>query len=99
HDRRDPLPPGQGEMHVVAVKMNQVELVTAAEYRLHHQKVVRQRIDTFSEPEGVIRSGDQPGTGGGVTTRKESDIVTQVYQCLGEKRDHPFGPAISTRGH
>src|SRR5271155_2876303 len=84
-------------MNVVDMRVNQVEVRRLAEYVLHHQDVMRQRIFTlWIEPQGGGTSRHQTRCGDGITAGEQSDIMPQANELFGEPGHNSFSATVQT---
>jgi len=97
-DVRYRIPPAQWKMHVLDMKMDDVELCRALEDMFQHNKMVRHLVHA-----ALIQAQRPPARrheariGFRVTTRKERHFVSLSHQFLGEIRDYAFCSPIILR--
>jgi hypothetical protein len=72
-----------GEMQIVDVKMNHVELVTPLPHFFNHQKVVGQRVNaSLIGSKGARTHCHQACRGGGIAAGKQGNIVSRANQLF-----------------
>jgi hypothetical protein len=88
-------------MHVVDVKMNNVELIGAFENFLKHYKMMGKLILAFVvvQAEGFWAGWNQPRCRPGIAARKQGDLVPSLDQRLGQIGDYTLGTAVELWGH
>jgi hypothetical protein len=89
-----------GEMQVINVEVQHVELGGEVDHVLHHGDVVRHGVVAPRiEPQPARRHGVQPRRGHGIGGGEQGDVLAHVHQRLGKVRHHPLGTAIELRRH
>src|ERR1700730_2908504 len=72
-----------GEMQIVDVKMNHVELVTPLPHFFNHQKMVGQRVNASWIGSKGARTHCHPACrGGGIAAGKQGDVVSRANQLF-----------------
>jgi hypothetical protein len=90
----------EGQVQLLDVEMQHVELARAAAHALEHHQMVGQGIlDARIEAQRARRAGDEPRARLGIGAREEGHVVPEAHQLLGEIENHPFGAPIEPRGH
>ncbi len=92
---------GQREVHVIDMKMNDVELVGALENFFKHHKMMGKLILAFVvvQAEGFWAGWNQPRCGLGIAASKQGDLMPSLDQRLGQIGDYPLCSAVELWGN
>jgi hypothetical protein len=98
-DVRYRIPPAQWKMHVIDMKMNDVEIGRARENMFEHGEVVGHLIlAMLIQAQRPPAGRHQARIGFRITTRKQRHFVSLSHQFLREIRHHAFcSPVIFRR--
>ncbi len=92
--------PGEGEGEVVAVVVDDVELVGAlVDHVQLNQGGGDGVLERVFEAQGALGAGDEGGGGAGVAAGEEGDIVAAADELLGEGGDDALGAAVEQGRH
>jgi hypothetical protein len=99
HVRRA-LPSGQRKVHIIKVKVDDVELPGVPVNLFEQEQMMRAAIDARSaQPQRPIAARHQPGAGGGIPAGEQRDLMPLLHKLFGQVGDDAFGPAIQLRRH
>src|SRR6266404_479895 len=87
---------GERKVHVVEMKVNDVELSDAVQHFLKHHKMMRKLVDTLVviEAQRFRAAWHQVCRCFGVSARKQCYFVSILNERLGQIRNNPLGAAV-----
>jgi hypothetical protein len=90
----------QGEMDIVAVKVNHVELTYVSKDEFKHSHMMRENLAHLGiAPECPWTHLHEPRSRLRVSARKQGYVMSEPYELLGEIGDDPFGAAVKGWRH
>ena len=87
-----------GEMYVVDVKMQHIEVAGLAPHFFEHHDIMRRRIlHAGIQPKGFFGAGNKGGGSLGISARKQRHIVALADQFFRQVGNNAFRPSIEFR--
>jgi hypothetical protein len=94
------LGPEHRKMHIIDMKVQDVEFVGSFTQLIEHHHLMRDRIaDRRVKPQRMGGAGHEFGSCNRIAAGKQRDLMTLRYQFLGQIGNHPLGTAIEARRH